>query len=495
MTLHLALSIVVTLLLAAGIALAARTGADGRLRRLLPQGAALLGGLLLLSYLQVAPFAAKVERGVNLHDIAHYYLGSKYFRELGYDRLYRCAYEASGRPAAVPTLRDLPSRVRRPAAELAPAGGPSCAVWFSPERWSRFVWDVLFVRQQLSDESWRSFLNDHGFNATPTWIALAGAVSNRVELSVDNVHALAWIDRGLLLALFAGLVVLVGPLAAGLAFSVLAGFAVVHGGWVLGAFLRWDWIALSALAIGCAQRGRPALAGALLALAGGLRVIPFFALAAALLFALWHRFFGGGDMRPFGRLFAGAAAGTAVAIAVPAALLGPEVWAAFAANLRSLEATPALNDMGLRTALSYGLDWLRGGGTLADHDFAVRKPAVFAGLLPVQLALLAWAAWCFLKTRRGDPATVLALSFALLPFAWGEISHYYYAVWIVLALAAAQQPALALPLLAGNLLAAGVAATVGETMARYALFSLAASVSALAMLWLAARRPSTEVWR
>lgn len=492
MTLHLALSIIATALLAAGIVLAERPGGDGRVRRLLPFGASVLGGLMLMSYLQIWPVAAKAERPVNLHDVAHYYLGSKYFREIGYSHLYLCAYEASGRPASVRTLRELPSRVRKPAAELAPREGPTCATRFEPARWSQFVWDVLFFRQQFSDDAWRAFLNDHGFNATPTWIALAGTISNRVDLSVENILALAWIDRGILASLFVVLIVLMGPLAAGIAFTVLTGFAVVQGGWVLGAFLRWDWIALAALAIAFAHRNRPAIAGALLALAGGLRVIPFFALAAALVLVAWQQFATGDRDRFFGRLFAGAAAGAAVAFVAPMALLGTDVWWAFALNLNSLEATPALNDMGLRTSLTYALEWLGQAGPVVDRNFAAHKSSYFAYVMPVQLGVLAWAGWRFLKVQAKGPAMVLPLSFALLPFAWGEVSHYYYAVWIVLALAAAQAPVLALPLLAGNVLTAAVAAAVGETMARYALFSLAVSASALAMLWLASRQPSTE---
>src|SRR4029079_10966691 len=56
-------------------------------------------------------------------------------------------------------------------------------------------------------------------------------------------------------------------------------FCLVFGasfGWTGGAFLRYVWFACVLVAACCLERGRPAAAGALLAVAAGLRVCPVF---------------------------------------------------------------------------------------------------------------------------------------------------------------------------------------------------------------------------
>ena len=57
-------------------------------------------------------------------------------------------------------------------------------------------------------------------------------------------------------------------------------------GWTGGSFLRQGWLVASVLALCALRRGRAATAGALLALAIGLRIFPIFILAA--LFGIFH---------------------------------------------------------------------------------------------------------------------------------------------------------------------------------------------------------------
>src|SRR5205085_970980 len=110
---------------------AGRPEVDRLLRRALLLALALLAGLLWLT-----PPAATSFFVVHAPEQFHYYLGAKYFDELGYDHLYECAAAArkeSGEPPPA-VIRDLTSR------ELVPVDAAAqlevCRGRFTPARWS-----------------------------------------------------------------------------------------------------------------------------------------------------------------------------------------------------------------------------------------------------------------------------------------------------------------------------------------------------------------------
>ena len=83
----------------------------------------------------------------------HYYLGSKYDRELGYERLYNCAAVAqadSGQINEVRArkLRDLSDDVLAPA-QVALDHPEDCRDRFTAERWEAFKDDVKFFRNSV----------------------------------------------------------------------------------------------------------------------------------------------------------------------------------------------------------------------------------------------------------------------------------------------------------------------------------------------------------
>src|SRR6185369_15389521 len=108
---------------------------------------------------------------VHTSDFYHYYIGAKYFPELGYTRLYACSAEAEiadGRVEEVRgrQMRDLETNALVPAAEIA-AHPDACPSRFSPERWENFRHDVRYFREAMGPPLWLSSQLDHGFNATP----------------------------------------------------------------------------------------------------------------------------------------------------------------------------------------------------------------------------------------------------------------------------------------------------------------------------------------
>jgi hypothetical protein len=152
---------------------------------------------------------------------------------------------------------------------------------FDPERWQEFKRDVRFFRERLGPLHAKLYA-DHGFNPTPVWALIGSALANLVPAgSHAGILALTWLDPLLLLGAF-GVVLW----AFGLEAMLLAviHFCIVFGagfGWTGGAFLRFVWFFGVVASFCLLARGRPALAGVLLGLAGALRIFPAFFLAGS----------------------------------------------------------------------------------------------------------------------------------------------------------------------------------------------------------------------
>ena len=382
----------------------------------------------------------------------HYYLGAKYFPELGYTRLYECVAvadaEAGLDPAALRRpMRDLASNeLTTTDAVLADPG--RCTTHFGAERWSEFRHDVDFLRGLVPPRKWNSFQQDHGYNATPAWTLVGHAVTNTAPASVAQLRLLWALDPLLLLALWAGA-------AWGFGWRLAAVAAVYFGtnylspyNWTGGAILRQDWLAASALGVALLRRERPAAAGACIAWATLLRVFPGCLLAGVTLGAAWRMARERSlRLRPAELRFA---AGAAIALALGFALSsaatgGPSRWLEFAERSRVQLATPLANHVGLVTALSYDAgarSELARDSSLEDpmarwkearrERFAERR-VVFAALVIAFAVLLARAA-------AAQPLWVgVALGAALVPVAL-ELTGYYWSLLLVLAFLGERRP-------------------------------------------------------
>ena len=384
----------------------------------------------------------------------HYYLGAKYFPELGYTRLYECVAAADAEAGL-----DAP-RLRRPMRDLATnelsttdavlADPARCTAHFSAARWSEFRHDVDFLRGLVPPRRWNSFQQDHGYNATPAWTLVGHLVTNTGPASHAQLRLLWALDPLLLLALFAGA-------AWGFGWRLAAVAAVYFGtnylspyNWTGGAILRQDWLAASVLGLALLRRGRPAAAGACLAWATLLRVFPGFLLAGVALGAAWRlareRSL---RLRPAElRFAAGAAIALALGFAVSSAATGgPSRWLEFSERSRIQLATPLANHVGLVTALSYdpaSRSAVARDPSLEDpmarwkearrERFAERR-GVFAAIVAAFGLLLARAA-------AGQPLWIgAALGAALVPVAL-ELTGYYWSLLLILAFLGERRPAL-----------------------------------------------------
>ena len=430
-----------------------REGRPGARQRLRTRLLALLGLLAALSYVNFGCF--HFGNFIHDHEWTHYYLGSKYFPELAYQRLYECLSTADveaglRRRVELRPITNLRSNVLEKTNDVL-AHPERCRQAFSPARWQAFTRDVAFFRARMGPRGWDDVQVDHGYNATPLWNAVGGALANLSAANRGQLHLLALLDPMFLLGSWAVIWWAFGWRTLAVALLVFASNFPARFYWTGGSFLRWDWLFFLVAGICCLKKDRPALAGAALAGAAGLRVFPALVFIGPALAAAWQL---GSRLRRgrapgqplidrgLLRLFA-SAAGTG-ALLFTLSLAGSGGWAAyrdFASNTAKHQATPLVNHMGLRTVLAWRPSEV---GRLLKDDAATDPWAAWKAArlrawhqaLPLYALLAAGFAALIALGARHQPLWVLgALGVAFIPIGV-ELTSYYHAFIIAVALLA-----------------------------------------------------------
>lgn len=184
--------------------------------------------------------------------VYHYYIGAKYFAQFGYFDLYECT---SDHPHIRRDLRSYNFRRDTPRCPIVPD----------------LAWRDAFTRDLEAVGFEPRFMVDKGYNATPSWTALAQAL---IHLDIP-LPVLLWIDA---LALAVGLLAV--SWLAGWRKALLAGLLIVL--WVgtldglHGHFLQWLWLVLVLVGTALLEQKRGPRGAALIGVAAGLAVFPVF---------------------------------------------------------------------------------------------------------------------------------------------------------------------------------------------------------------------------
>lgn len=376
---------------------------------------------------------------VHLHELAHYYLGSKYAAELGYDDLYaallRAEVEDEGR-LSVAEARDLASDRLVPAENVA-AAGAAVERRFSADRWRAFRDDARDLRTRLGP-NYAAVVKDHGYNPSPVWSLVGGGIANLTSASAATFRVLTLLDVAILAALAVAVAATLGWGALALA-VVYVGIAFgVELGWVGGAYLRQMWFAGVVGFALCLARGRHATAGVFLAFATMLRVFPVF-FAVGLAGRALGVLFAERRLEPRSVRFFAAFAATALALFLLTALHpGLEHWAAFFANTARHSSRAGFNSIGLVQSSA----WLFGPPlSAAEPEWLeqMREWREALSGLPVLLVLVPATAFVFLASRRLDDLRAAALGAALLVVGL-NLSSYYFTFLVLVVLAFRDRP-------------------------------------------------------
>jgi hypothetical protein len=397
-----------------------------------------------VAHMEFLPLQAGGLDIVHWSEFYHYYVNSKYFRELGYTGLYDATVVADHEDdpgawqpdLAVRSLRTYENTTRGEV--LGRADGIRAA--FSDERWQAFKHDLAVFRAGEGAE-WRSshHQQDHGYNGSPLVTLVLGTLARQPFVETATfLRAAAWFDLALVLAAGAVLWRLAGAGAGALFLFLFAANPFNDFSTIGGAYLRYlHLFPLLAMAIAHARR-RYALSGAALALAVGLRVFPVFlaaGVAAACLLAPARRDL----MKEHVRFFAALAVVLAVVVAATAFQASPDggnPWIPYLAKLDLHAQRLTYNVVSLQYPFFYGADhnaaalvrayqeghpvnWI----TEANRAFAAHRGA---WLVALGIVLAGLAISLRLTTPADGLFAGLALVFVLL-----HLSHYDWCVLVL----------------------------------------------------------------
>jgi len=406
-------------------------------------------------------------------DNFHYYVGSKYFAELGYFGLYECSITALAERGvrvpggASPHVRDLRSMELRPAG-LVRRQGADCPDRFSPERWRAFSRDVGWFVEKWPPHLRNAVWADHGYHPTPVWTLIGGATAGLASTdSPGAMRVLVRADRVLVLLTLA-LVTWAFGWEVGCLAAVLWGTGHLwRYTWVGDAFLRHLWWAASFLGLCALRRGATATGGGALAAATALRIFPG-AFGFAYL-AGWGRraLRGHANATELLRFTAGATAATVVLLGLALAAIGQGLAPIdeFAAKIGEFASVAATNKMGV--------------GVLADRLLPESPAAATAmrAIVAIAFGALFWRA-----LREALPWEAAALGFAVIPFVT-DPTNYYYSFFAMGAPLAARRPLVGVALLA-TALAWGINGLVlYRSYAEFPAASAIAVVGAASVAW------------
>src|SRR6476620_7899241 len=273
---ELGLALAACLLLIWGISLE-RQGRAQYLAKLRDGFLAVIGVVSFLCYFNFGMW--HFPNRIHQWDTFHYYVGSKYFKELSYDRLYECIAVADSeepglrRRVELRKVMNLRTNMMEGTQQIL-AHPEDCKKHFTPERWEAFKHDVGHFRGKHDVKRWEEAQTDHGYNGTPVWNILGTTLANSGPASDKQIDWLTWIDPLFIVGMTLLSMWAFGWRTTCVALAVFATNFPSRFYWTGGAFLRWDWLFYLVGGICFVRKDRPVLGGFFLGYSTLLRVFP-----------------------------------------------------------------------------------------------------------------------------------------------------------------------------------------------------------------------------
>jgi hypothetical protein len=408
------------------------------------------------------------------HEFYHYYLGSKFFKEVGYKDLYFCTAIAeieAGRGAQVKKreIRDLNVNLIKPMEATYVVKDPDqCKKRFTPERWTAFKADVEWFYKSAAGSYWESMMKDHGYNPPPVW-GMAGKFFGSFAPAGDRFFKIL---SGVDVLFHLGTVLLFGWAFGWRAMAVATVFwgcnAPANFYWTGGAFLRQDWIFFLIAALCLCKKRWFVSAGVALTWSALLRVFPlilFFGWGIIMGLYILDRLRHHGGLKANGikgllhtdhwRLLGGVALAIGVLVPASMAVNGTDSYKAFYKHTIATHAnTPLTNQMGLETMLVHTWDgrmrFMRDDNM--DDPFEGWKKARNERKherMPLFLAIIAgvglWTVWALRRTRLLWVAIPISVPMLMC---LTNLTCYYYSFFMTLAALITVRPQLGPAILA-----------------------------------------------
>jgi hypothetical protein len=418
------------------------------------------------------------------HEFFHYYLGSKYFKEIGYNQLYECTAVAEielGRRSSVANreIRDLRVNLIKQVKDTYILTDPGqCKNHFTAARWEDWKKDVDWFYHSSVGSYWDNMQKDHGYNPPPVWTMTGKFFGSFAPAGDKFFKILSMID----VAFHVGIVLLFYWAFGFRAMAVMTVFwgcnAPANFYWTGGAFLRQDWLFFLVAALCCARKRKFFLAGGALTWSALLRVFPmifFGGWGIMVLLEIIRRYRFGttgepktgtgvlsikrepgllGYLHPdHRRLLAGCIVALGVLVPASVAVCGVDSYKQFFGHtIKVHNATPLTNHMGLETMLVANWDgrmrFLRDDNM--DDPFEGWKQGRldrFKMMKPLFLLICAgvfgWTVWALRRTKLLWVG--LALSTCLV-ISMTNLTCYYYSLFLVVPALIKVRPSLGPPI-------------------------------------------------
>jgi hypothetical protein len=382
---------------------------------------------------------------IHVWDTYHYYVGSKYFPELSYDRLYECVSLADSeepglrRRVELRKIMNLRTNMMGPTTDIL-AHPEHCKDHFTPERWQSFKRDVAYFRNAHGVKRWEEAQTDHGYNATPVWNVLGTTLANLAPASDTQIDLLSLLDPAYAFG-FMGLIWWAfGWRTLAVALCVFSTNFPSRFYWTGGAYLRWDWLFYLVGGVALIRREKYFAGGLFLSYTTLLRVFPVFVFIGPVMVLVQEYLKTRKLDRRYLSIVAGAALG--VAVLVPISLVksgGIQGYVHFKQNSAKHTSTPLTNYMGLRTMIAFApseagrflkndrMEDPWGPWKLARLRTFRERVVLFA------VAALGFLALLWFAVRGVEPWVACALSATMIAVGV-ELTCYYYSFLIVVAL-------------------------------------------------------------
>jgi hypothetical protein len=378
------------------------------------------------------------------HEFFHYYLGSKYDRELGYERIYACAALAqadSGQANEVKArkLRNLVTDTLQPAQQVLDNPEECRSRFKTPERWEAFKADVKVFRNTSSLQYWNDMQKDHGYNPPPVWTVMGHILSSLHPATPTYMKMLAGLDIAFFAGMFWAIYWAFGWRVMSVAMIFWGCQLPAEYFWTGGAFMRQDWLFYLILSACLIRKRYFALGGAAFAYSTLLRVFPGVLLAGWVVVAaayLWkHK-----RMHPsHTRVMLGGIAATAILVPVSIAFAGADSYPAFYKHIQVHNNTPLTNNMGLATILAQSYE----GRMEVVRDEKLLDPFSkwkemrrerLKSFRPLHAVLVVGLGIAFVKVVRRVKLLWIAQALSLgIVISLVEVTCYYYSMFLLAA--------------------------------------------------------------
>jgi hypothetical protein len=401
---------------------------------------------------------------IHMWDTFHYYVGSKYFNELSYDRLYECVAVADSeepglrRRVELRKIMNLRTNMMEGTNDIL-THPERCKEHFSPDRWQSFRHDVAFFRTHHDIKRWEEAQTDHGYNGSPVWNIMGTTLTNTAPASDAQIKWLTRIDPLFIIGLTLVSLWAFGWRTTCVAWAVFATNFPSRFYWTGGSLLRWDWLFYLVAGVCLVKKEKPIFGGFLLGYSTLLRIFPLFIFSGPILLIIRQAWGTPSPERPWWQpepvegsksitsrvdkrlvmILAGAALAAAILIPVSLATSnGIAGYRAFAFNTQKHKETPLTNYMGLRTVVAYSPS--EAGRVMKDDrqedpwgPWKRQKLRTFHKRFPLYLACAAiFVVLLFGALRDAEPW--VACSMGAMMIAVGvELTCYYYSFLFVVA--------------------------------------------------------------